>query len=407
MIHTTSRHGCFLINTSSHYSLYLSYCYKLLYKKQMGAPADFTALLDWTSDQLDELGDLSVKYSGMASIYEEIEMEEKERHVRIASRNFTELSEYNVPEKKCSTSWVTAVIEAAEAALENRVKLSVKQLFECFPKEEGLDGCRGIHPSTLSLYLSETGLVSENDFTSCESIEETKRHRFTIVSPDAYNAGGLVSLIDEGDPVFVLVAIDLQKMRFVRDMSQADEGLKCAGYQPSLYGVVTGYKYSEVTGESWWELATHVIPAERVIVKIPMNGNMTNSNYAGIAAFAFALKRNGDLPEIEPTAQVPTYSPSSGIMTDSPVFPTTHVPVITTTPTQFVTTSPIVTSYPTTVPTVEGITEAPVFSEAPTTEPSTVAPTEEVTEGPIVTDAPTEEVTEGPSTESPSSEPLV
>ena len=41
-----------------------------------------------------------------------------------------ELAEYNSPDKKCSTSWVSATIELAEMALNHKVRLSARQLFE-------------------------------------------------------------------------------------------------------------------------------------------------------------------------------------------------------------------------------------------------------------------------------------
>lgn len=278
-----------------HYSNYETYCKKYNYKKQNGDYADITALMDWSNEELNELGNLSVKYSRISSAYEEIEPTEMQMHVAKTTREFPELMEYNVPEKKCSTSWVTSAIEMAEAALENRIRLSSRQLFECLPEEEGIDKCKGVSTRMLTQYLSETGLMSEDDFDGCESVEEKKRYHFDSISPESRNGGGLMNLVAENRLVFVLVAVDLQKIRFVKDMSNADEGIKCGGYEPSLYGVVTGYKYSErVNG--WWEISTHVVPGEEVILKMPMSTNVTNANYAGIAAFAFALQRVDDLP---------------------------------------------------------------------------------------------------------------
>ena len=51
-------------------------------------------------------------------------------------RSYIELSKYNDPKEKCSTSWATAAIELAEAALDYKVHLSVRQLIECLPERE-------------------------------------------------------------------------------------------------------------------------------------------------------------------------------------------------------------------------------------------------------------------------------
>lgn len=283
-------------------------------------------MLDWSNKELEGLGELSMKYSGTATLYDEIDVLKREFHVKKSAREFPELSEYNDPKKNCGTSWVTSAIEVAEASLENRIRLSSRQLLECLPKEERMDGCRGVNPRILSEYLSVIGLVSEKDFKDCESVDEKKRYHFNTVYPESPNAGGLMNLVSENRLVFVMVAVDLLKLRFVKDMSEVEECLKCADYQPSLYGVVSGYKIDEMMGNSYWKMSSHVIPGEEVVLKIPMSSNMENANYAGIAAYAFGLERVGELPGSEGT-EVPviTEEPTqiySETETPTPVIPT-------------------------------------------------------------------------------------
>ena len=96
-------------------------------------------------------------------------------------------------------------------------------------------------------------------------------------------------LANDKKAAFVMMAIDLEKLMFVKDMSNVKDSVKCAGYQPSLYGVLTGYKYYSNTQSGWWEVVTNVIPGEEIVMKIPITSNMKNGNYAGIAAYAFTL----------------------------------------------------------------------------------------------------------------------
>ena len=151
--------------------------------------------MDWSDDELNKLGELSVRYSGVSSWYEPIPPKEMEKHIQRKTRIYEDASfhSYNFPEKTCSISWATSLIEVAEAALLNTIQFSVDQLIQCLPKEEGIDGCEGVHPKTLTTYLIETGLVSKNDFTDCESLYEKTRYHFNAIYPESPNGGGLMN----------------------------------------------------------------------------------------------------------------------------------------------------------------------------------------------------------------------
>ena len=142
------------------------------FRKHGDVHSEETALLDWSDDELDSLGNLSTKYSGNPSYNDEIKPIENDHidvQFSVNKRSYPELSKYNDPKEKCSTSWATATIELAEAALDHKVHLSVRQLFNCLPEKEMINGCEGVHPKVLMEYLMEVGLAEDEEFQSCDS----------------------------------------------------------------------------------------------------------------------------------------------------------------------------------------------------------------------------------------------
>ena len=282
--------SCFIIR--DHVDTFVTRCRSLNDMKKTCGFADFTALMDWSDEELQELGRLNVEYSGVPIMYDDApEPTQDEMSVDKISREFDKLEDYNAPEKKCSTSWATAAVRAAEAALNYRVELSEEQLFTCLPKDLGFaDGCDGIHPKKVIDYLNEEGLVAKDDFNGCDKLDGIRKYHFTPNTPEVPTAGGLMNLlVTENKPVFVMMAVDIKKLTFVKNMTDVKDSVKCGGYQPSLYGVLTGYKYYSNSQSGWWEVVTNVIPGEEIVMKIPITSNMANANYAGIAAYAFTL----------------------------------------------------------------------------------------------------------------------
>ena len=318
---------------SEHKGVFLANCRKVAYKKSLNKASDITALTDWSDSQLDVLGDLMVKYNHVISINDPVDVKNSKFSTKIPNREFPELKEANDPKKACATSWVSAAIEVAEAALDYSVKLSAKQLFECLPKARGLDdGCSGIYPKVLMDYLLEVGLVEEDMFMGCDSLDELEHYAFFPKAAEPPNASGLMNLIAEGKPVFAMIAVDLKKLRYVKDMSKSNEYLKCGDYEPSLYGIVNGYSYDKDNmNNSWWEFTSRIVPEEEIIVKIPMSDNMENANYAGIATYAFTLTKADHI-----TTGTPTPVPTAGT-TPVPTDRTTPVPTDEPTPTPTVT----------------------------------------------------------------------
>ena len=365
---------------------------------------EFTILSDFTKDTLDQLMDQSaLVYAGLGSYYDGAthEGEEKELTWTTMDRVFEDAEDVpyslaknfeGVTEAGQSTSWATTTIKAAEKALEfgkvPGVKLSWRYLFECIYGDNPDDSYKkeGVPPKDIIEFIREKGLVTEDAIIAHGSIDCGYNYEnaflFNVEEAEGPNKYALMNLIDTENPTIVLMAIDLHKIKYVANMTNEEYPVRCSYDEPTLYGIVKGYKNTEdFDQEGWWSIETNVVPGESVYLRIPLIANRTNANYAGIAAYAFSILYDGPVPTTEaPVTEIPT--------TEAPTTeaPTTEAP----------TTEAPTTEAPTTeAPTTEApTTEAPT-TEAPTTEaPTTEAPT---TEAPT-TEAPT---TEAPTTEAP------
>ena len=366
-----------------HENTFIAQCKKLRWRRLSGALLhNETIFMDWSDDELDELGELNVKYSQHPSYYDAVDINEPFFTIPKEPRDFCAGKEkYSRSNTKCSLSWATTLVQVAEAALGGKVELSVDQLIKCVPASELYNGgfeneCGGYHPKSLQNYLLDVGLATKEGFESikgmCDDLEKIETYRFVSNAADPPNASGLMNLVAEGKLVFSMLAIDLPKLRFTKDMSGIDEPRSCGYYDPTVYAAVTGYKYEEDSIESsYWQITTHVVPCEEIIVRIPMTSNMTDANYAGIAAYAFNL----ELAE-GPTTEVPVVTTEPPVVTTEPPVVTTEPPVVTTEPPVVTTEPPVPTTEPPTtpVPTTEPPTTEPPTTEPPTTEPPTTEP---------------------------------
>ena len=238
---------------------------------------------------MERLATLTARFSGSPPSNDPVDISQSDyslsRKPPVIGQSF--INSYSRKDSICATSWATSVIEVAEAALNNMFDLSVDQLIQCLPIEYGLDSeCSGIEPKLLISYLNEVGLVRKSDFSGCESIEDKLRFTFTATHPEVPNASGLMNLVAEGKPVFVMLALNLLKLRFVKD-NREYEPFQGAAYQPSVYGIVSGYNTKE--DSPYWEIVSRILPVEEITVRIPITANETNANYAGIAGYAFSL----------------------------------------------------------------------------------------------------------------------
>ena len=68
-----------------------------------------------------------------------------------------------------------------------------------------------------------------------------QKKRFTFCVLKAEPNRGLMNLIADGNPVLTFLSINLNRLCFVKDMSNMGLPLPGTVYEPSLYGLVTGY----------------------------------------------------------------------------------------------------------------------------------------------------------------------
>ena len=97
----------------SHLSAFISNCKKYNHRLLKGdVKPNITIFMDWTDDELEQLGLLSVHFSGIASSFDEIDVREKEYSFPRKTTNFcsSSLFEYSRPDSICSTSWATSII---------------------------------------------------------------------------------------------------------------------------------------------------------------------------------------------------------------------------------------------------------------------------------------------------------
>ncbi|KAK8821806.1 hypothetical protein WA556_002251 [Blastocystis sp. ATCC 50177/Nand II] len=274
---------------------------------------EFTMLSDFSEDDLDEVMDVEQKHSGRGSYYEPIEAKEEavEPAFTTMDRDFcsedAELREYAKP-NDCSLSWVTMIVNAGERALAmigGSEKLSAAFVKECYT--EG-DACNGLGMADIAEGLKKIGLVTEREANrvleeggNLCSIPQSKHFTFKVLKAEGPNRGGLMNLIGEGNPVLTLLSINLNRLRFVKDMREEDVTLSGTVYEPSLYGLVTGYVKTTEEVDGYWVVEGTPSPCESVNVKVPMRDNETNSDYAGIAGYAFAIEFNGKRDFVVPS----------------------------------------------------------------------------------------------------------
>ena len=73
--------------------------------------------MDWSDEEMEQLQNLSVHYSGVTTLYDELSINANQYSL---SREFDyyyekSLKEYSSVEDICSTSWATSIIDVANA----------------------------------------------------------------------------------------------------------------------------------------------------------------------------------------------------------------------------------------------------------------------------------------------------
>ena len=375
---------------SLHYNDFVANCRDRM-KLESFSPysMEFTILTDFSKRDLQGLHDVQQKHSGRGSYYEKIvpDVDHIEPVYSTMEReycsNHPSLSQYAVS-SNCSLSWMTMIVNAGERVLAQmgiNERLSVDFVLQCYNRS-GI--CEGMTMNEIATRLRQIGLVREEDAKhamdegkSVCSIPLSQHYRFDVQKPEGYNRGGLMNLVSGGNPVLVAISMDLFQLRFVKDMREEEEVLRRSVYQPSIYGLVTGYVKTTEEVDGYWVFEGTPSPCESVNVKLPMRANETNTDFAGIAGYAFAIALKGGIPTtVAPTTMAPTtVAPTT--VAPTTVAPTTVAPTTVAPTTVAPTTIPPTTIAPTTVAptTVVPTTVAPTTVTPTTVAPTTVAPT--------------------------------
>ena len=280
----------YLFICREHYENFLSFCLKI--NKVLGYKdydVDYSILSDFKPSDLEQMMDLGVKYSGSGSYFEPVEITNETFVQDYVTRDLCcGLSEYSIS-NSVSTSWATATIAAAEAALKavgRQDMLSVSYLLKCLPELYEIRP-NDVTSNDIIQFVKEYGLISlsmamhlgEDELCTASVFS----YKFDFSRPEVPNKSGLMNLVAEGDPVVVLMALDLLRLRFVTDSGE-DKIFTGAASQPSVYGVLYGYDPKK------WIVSLNVVPCETIYLNLPVKESETNANYAGIAAYAFSVK---------------------------------------------------------------------------------------------------------------------
>ena len=279
---------------------------------------EFTMLTDFKAKDLTNMSDVEQKHTGKGSYYDPITpfADAVTPDYSFRTRDFCSadsfLAQY-AASSSCSLSWITMIVNAGERALALKgidEKLSAEFVRKCYTKR---DICRGLTMNEIYVNLNRVGLASESRVASetgdiC-AIPKSEVYHFSTFRPEGPNRGGLMNLVKEGNPVLSLLSIDLLRLRYVKDMRDEGEDVTLSGtvYQPSFYAIVTGYKKTTSEEDGYWIVEGNVSPCEGVNLRLPMRDSETNSNYAGIAGYAFAIEFTEPLDIVVTQSRYPTF----------------------------------------------------------------------------------------------------
>ena len=259
-------------------------------------PMNFSILSDFTNEDLEQLMTLGITYSREGSYADPEDITIESKSVNIISRDLCSGAEKYSISNSNSSSWASALILAAETALRNEnydEKLSLSYVLQCLPETQEIQP-NDVTPSDIISFVTEKGLMSEavagllNENELCSA--NTPKFYFDITRNDIPNKSGLMNFIAEGNPVIVLMALDLIRMKTVNDVT-GDDIYTGGAYQPSLYGVMKGYD------ETKWTVTFNVVPCENIEMNLPVVDSDTNANYAGIAGYAMSIRVKSVPPE--------------------------------------------------------------------------------------------------------------
>ena len=287
-------------------------------------PMNFSILSDFSDEDLEKMMDLGVKYSGEGSYAEPESISTPSwSNMYVISRDMCEEGAklYSAPNSH-STSWASALVLAAETALRKEgydTHFSLPYVLNCLKESQEVE-FNEVSPSDIIEFVREKGLVTEESVKDIPENElcsaDVPKFYFDVTKNDIPNKSGLMNFVAEGDPVIVLMALDLIRLKTVNDVT-GDAIYTGATAEPSVYGVMKGFD------ETKWTVTFNVVPCENIEMNLPVVDNDTNANYGGIAGYAMSIKvASGPfdtLPTIAPTSEVPTtIAPTTQAPTENP-----------------------------------------------------------------------------------------
>ena len=290
--------SCYIVTCRDHLNDWKQSCLDIERKAEYrNYPMSFSILSDFSDEDLEKQMNLGVTYSGEGSYADPEEDAPESWSGDIVGRDMcTGAEEYSVSHPN-STSWASALIFAAEAALRKEginERLSLQYIMKCLLESQEIQS-NDVTPSDMIAFVRERGLMDEAVASQLSPEElcsaSAPKFYFDVTRNDIPNKSGLMKFVAEGDPVIVLMALDLVRMKTVNDVT-GDDIYTGATDQPSLYGVMKGFD------EKKWTVTFNVVPCENIEINLPVVDNNTNANYAGIAGYAMSIKLLSVPPQI-------------------------------------------------------------------------------------------------------------
>ena len=232
--------------------------------------------------------DIGEKYSHMGSFYLPDNITESTwKGDYIASDLCPGFESYSTSSSN-STTWASAIVHAAEYAFSKagyEERFSLKYVLKCLPEFSEAQP-NEIRTSDIISFIAENGLMTDRVASSLSEDElcssTANNYKFDVIRNDVPNESGLKNFANNGNPVIVLLALDLLRLQTVNSVTGTDI-YRGATDEPSVYGILEGYE------EDKWTVGLNVVPCEHIVLNLPVIDNETNANYAGIAGYAFSL----------------------------------------------------------------------------------------------------------------------
>ena len=163
-------------------------------------------LSDFKDEDLETMMDLGVKYSGEGSYAEPVSYSERYSNDFVTGRDLCDEAvarDYSVSNPH-STSWASALVLAAEAALSKEghvVPLSLTYVLKCLPKYQEV-GLNDVSPTDIMEFVIERGLMSKEAASFFDNDEDSVREYIEDLEIEVNFQGYLFECFcsDSGNP---------------------------------------------------------------------------------------------------------------------------------------------------------------------------------------------------------------